>query len=104
MNFLSHKGERHVCLKYFLRFDELLNFSLSTGVKFFVSTVKQVYRMKLSGTPLSYEWVWKRGSRKEGWDTETNILRDLDTDSHVFIQLSNLFNVCIHFAMPPSTL
>lgn len=42
----------------------------------------------------------------EGWYTEMNVLqlRDLDADSRVFIQLSNLFNVCIHFAMPPSTL
>lgn len=55
---------------------------------------------------LSYELLWKNDStgRMVHRNERSPAPGLLDADSRVFIQLSNLFNVCIHFAMPPSTL
>lgn len=42
--------------------------------------------------------------RRVSWCAPFSNRRDVDADPRVFIQLSNLFNVCIHCALPPRTL
>lgn len=41
-----------------------------------------------------------RAGRERERERETFSKRDVDADPRVFIQLSNLFNVCIHSALP----
>lgn len=47
----------------------------------------------------------RSGQERRGWwCAPFSNGRDVDADPRVFIQLSNLFNVCIHCALPPRTL